>query len=70
MPEGGRNVSKKICPILMLAVSIEGLKPMQRTGDEEIAECRKEKCAWWNINEQCAIYTGLMAIEQMFGKMI
>lgn len=64
-------MDKKICPMLMLAVSIEGLKPMQRTGDEEIAYCIKEKCAWWNKEDgQCVVCIGLMAIEQMFGKMI
>lgn len=46
-------MGKKMCPLLMLATSMEGLKPMQRTGDEDIAKC-KEDCAWWD-GEQCSI---------------
>lgn len=42
---------EKTCPLLMLAASIDGLKPMLRN---DISKCTQERCAWWQ-GEQCAM---------------
>lgn len=47
-------MSEYICPIMVLAASIEGLKPIEHHRAEEEAKCFEDKCAWWNKN-QCAI---------------